>query len=75
VNSVQKGTAPWLDALFFGCHLEPIVRRDGRMIYRVADGVVVMDEARHVSVSQVTPSAIYLALSPAPNALKIVRSW
>jgi hypothetical protein len=26
-------------------HLKPIVRRDGRMIYRMADGGVVMDEA------------------------------
>lgn len=44
-------------------HLTPIVRRDGRMLYRVADGGVVMDEARHVRVSQVTAGATWLALT------------
>ncbi len=48
-------------------HLKPIVRRDGRMIYRVADGGVVMDEAQHVRVSQVTAGAAYLALTLAAD--------
>lgn len=48
-------------------HLKPIVRRDGRMIYRVADGGVVMDEAQHVRVSQVTAGAAWLALSLAAD--------
>lgn len=44
-------------------HLKPIVRSDGRVIYRVEDGGVVMDEARHVRVSQVTAGSAWLALS------------
>lgn len=44
-------------------HLKPIVRSDGRVIYRVADGGVVMDEAKHVRVSQVTAGSAWLALS------------
>lgn len=44
-------------------HLKPIVRSDGRVMYRVADGGVVMDEARHVRVSQVTAGSAWLALS------------
>jgi hypothetical protein len=44
-------------------HLKPIVRSDGRVIYRVEDGGVVMDEARHVRVSQVTVGSAWLALS------------
>jgi hypothetical protein len=48
-------------------HLKPIVRRDGRMIYRVADGGVVMNEAQHVRVSQLTAGAAYLALTLAAD--------
>jgi hypothetical protein len=44
-------------------HLRPIVRRDGRVIYRVGDGGVVTDEARNVRVNQVTAEATLLALS------------
>jgi len=39
------------------------VRRDGRVIYRVADGGVVTDEARNIRVDQVTAGATLLALS------------
>ena len=48
-------------------HLRPVVRRDGRMIYRVADGGVVSDEARNVRVNQVTAGAAFLALSLAAD--------
>lgn len=48
-------------------HLKPVVRRDGRLIYRVDDGGVVVDEARHVRVSQVTAGSAYLALSLAAD--------
>jgi prophage tail gpP-like protein len=44
-------------------HLRPVVRRDGRVIYRAADGGVVTDEARNVRVDQVTIGATLLALS------------
>jgi len=44
-------------------HLRPTVRRDGRVIYRVADGGVVSDEARNVRVNEVTTGAAVLALS------------
>ena len=44
-------------------HLRPVVRRDGRVIYRVADGGVVKDEARNVRVNQLTAGAALLALS------------
>ena len=44
-------------------HLRPVVRRDGRVIYRVADGGVVTDEARNVRVNQLTAGAALLALS------------
>lgn len=44
-------------------HLRPAVRRDGRIVYRVADGGLVMDEARQVRVSQVTEGAAILALT------------
>lgn len=43
--------------------LRPLVRRDGRLIYRVADGGVVSDERHNVRVSQVTTGAAFLALS------------
>jgi hypothetical protein len=48
-------------------HLRPVVRRDGRVIYRVADGGVVSDEARNVRVNQVTAGAAFLALSLAAD--------
>ena len=48
-------------------HLRPVARRDGRLIYRVADGGVVSDEARSVNVSQVTAGAVFLALSLAAD--------
>ncbi len=48
-------------------HLRPAVRRDGRVIYRVADGGVVSDEARNVRVNQVTTGAAFLALSLAAD--------
>ena len=48
-------------------HLRPTVRRDGRVIYRVADGGVVSDDARTVRVSQVTAGAAFLALSLAAD--------
>jgi len=44
-------------------HLRPVVRRDGRVIYRVADGGLVSDEARQVRVNQVTAGAAFLALT------------
>lgn len=44
-------------------HLRPAVRRDGRVIYRVADGGVVSDEAQNVRVNQLTAGAAFLALS------------
>jgi Relaxase/Mobilisation nuclease domain/Large polyvalent protein-associated domain 7 len=44
-------------------HLRPAVRRDGRVIYRVADGGLVSDEARQVRVNQVTAGAAFLALT------------
>lgn len=48
-------------------HLRPAVRRDGRMIYRTADGGIVSDEARNVRVNEVTASAAFLALSLAAD--------
>jgi hypothetical protein len=48
-------------------HLRPTVRRDGRVIYRVADGGAVSDDARAVRVSQVTAGAAFLALSLAAD--------
>jgi hypothetical protein len=44
-------------------HLRPVVRRDGRVIYRMADGGVVTDDARNVRVNQVTAEATLVALS------------
>ena len=44
-------------------HRRPVVRRDGRVIYQIADGGVVSDEARAVRVDQVTLGASFLALS------------
>ncbi|HUZ64829.1 MAG TPA: TraI/MobA(P) family conjugative relaxase [Acetobacteraceae bacterium] len=48
-------------------HLRPAIRRDGRVIYRVADGGLVSDEAQHVRVNQVTAGAAYLALTLAAD--------
>lgn len=48
-------------------HLRPSVRRNGRMIYRTADGGLVSDEARNVRVNQVTAGAAFLALSLAKD--------
>jgi hypothetical protein len=48
-------------------HLRPTVRRDGRVIYRVADGGVVSDEAHNVRVNEVTTGAAVLALSLAAD--------
>ena len=44
-------------------HARPVVRRDGRVIYRIADGGVVSDEARAVRVDEATMGASMLALS------------
>jgi hypothetical protein len=44
-------------------HMKPAIRRDGRVIYRVADGGMVTDEAAHVRVPQPTVAATLLALS------------
>jgi hypothetical protein len=44
-------------------HARPVVGRDGRVIYRIADGGVVSDEARAVRVDEVTMGASFLALS------------
>jgi len=44
-------------------HLRPRVRRDGRVIYRTADGGVVVDEARSICITDVSPGAVPLALS------------
>lgn len=48
-------------------HLRPVVRRDGRLIYRVTDGGVVADEARHIRVDQVSAGAAVLALNLAAD--------
>jgi hypothetical protein len=48
-------------------HMKPAVRRDGRVIYRVADGGIVSDEAAHVRVLQPTTAAAFLALSLAAD--------
>jgi len=44
-------------------HLRPVIRRGGRVIYRIADGGMVSDEADAVRVGQVTLGASFLALS------------
>jgi hypothetical protein len=48
-------------------HLRPVIRRDGRVVYRLKDGGVVSDEARHVRVSQLTTGAAFLALTLAAD--------
>jgi hypothetical protein len=42
--------------------LRPIVRRDGTMIYIVADGGIVSDGPSHVAVTKLSTGAAYLAL-------------
>jgi hypothetical protein len=48
-------------------HMKPAVRRDGRVVYRVADGGIVSDEADQVRVPQSTTAAAFLALSLAAD--------
>jgi len=48
-------------------HMRPIVRRDGRVIYRVNDGGLVSDEAAQVRVVQSSTAAALLALSLAAD--------
>jgi hypothetical protein len=45
------------------CHLRPVIRRDGRVIYQLSDGGAVSDETGQVRVSQVTDGAAFFALS------------
>ena len=47
--------------------MKPAVRRDGRVIYRVADGGLVSDEAAQVRVPQPSTAAAFLALSLAAD--------
>jgi Relaxase/Mobilisation nuclease domain/Large polyvalent protein-associated domain 7 len=44
-------------------HLRPTVRRDGAVVYRVADGGRVVDEAQQIRVDTVSPAAAFLALT------------
>jgi hypothetical protein len=48
-------------------HLQPAIRRDGRVIYRMTDGGVVSDEAAHIRVPQATLAAAFVALSLAAD--------
>jgi hypothetical protein len=48
-------------------HLNPAIRRDGRVIYRVKDGGLVSDEAKQVRVPQPTAAATFLALTLAAD--------
>ena len=48
-------------------HMKPAIRRDGRVVYRVADGGMVSDEAVHVRVPVSTTAAAFLALSLATD--------
>jgi prophage tail gpP-like protein len=48
-------------------HLRPAVRRDGRVVYRVADGGLVCDEKQQVRVNQLTAGAAFLALTLAAD--------
>jgi hypothetical protein len=48
-------------------HMRPEIRRDGRVVYRVADGGMVSDEARQVRVVQATTAATFLALNLAAD--------
>jgi hypothetical protein len=47
--------------------LRPAVRRDGRVVYRVADGGLVCDEKQQVRVNQLTAGAAFLALTLAAD--------
>ena len=44
-------------------HLRPLVRRNGTVIYNIADGGMVADEATHVRVAQPTHAATLLAVA------------
>jgi hypothetical protein len=44
-------------------NLQPYVRRNGALVYRVRDGGVVVDESRQVSVEKISAHATFLALS------------
>ena len=44
-------------------HLRPLVRRNGTVIYNIADGGMVADEATHVQVAQPTHAATALAVA------------
>jgi hypothetical protein len=48
-------------------HMQPAIRRDGRVIYRVRDGGLVSDEAEQVRVPQCTAAAAFLALELAAD--------
>jgi Large polyvalent protein-associated domain 7 len=48
-------------------HMQPAIRRDGRVIYRMTDGGVVSDEAAQIRVPQSTAAAAFLALSLAAD--------
>ena len=48
-------------------HMKPAIRRDGRVVYRVADGGVVSDEAAQVRVPLSTTASAFLALSLAAD--------
>ncbi len=48
-------------------HMQPAIRRDGRVIYRVKDGGLVSDEAEQVRVPQCTAAAAFLALELAAD--------
>ena len=61
-NKVEVDEAAEVRHVIFP-QLCPIVRRDGRVIYRTVDGGVVTDEARNVRVDQLTHDATLLALS------------
>jgi hypothetical protein len=48
-------------------HLRPAVRRDGRVVCRIADGGLVCDEKQQVRVNQLTAGAAFLALTLAAD--------
>ena len=48
-------------------HLRPAIRRDGRVVYRVTDGGLVVDTAREIQVTQSTAAATFLALELAAD--------
>ena len=48
-------------------HMRPAIRRDGRVVYRIADGGMVSDEAAQVRVPASTTAAAFLALSLAAD--------